>query len=49
LEAFGRCAVLRDAFGGPLASTWLAVRQAERELFAGAAPESVAAASRWRY
>jgi glutamine synthetase len=40
---------LRRAMGDPLFEAFLAVRRAEVDLFAGKAPEEVAAATRWRY
>jgi glutamine synthetase len=41
--------VLRQAMGDPLFLSFLAVRRAEAELFAGQQPEQVVAATRWRY
>ncbi|MFF4650080.1 glutamine synthetase [Streptomyces sp. NPDC001380] len=49
LARFEDSAVLREAMGEVLHDTFRAVRQAEARLFAGAAPEQVAAATRWRY
>jgi glutamine synthetase len=47
LDAFSALPVVREAMGAPLADTWLAVRRAEVERFAGATDEEVARASRW--
>ena len=41
--------VLAEAMGGPLFESFLAVRRAEVELFAGRSPEEIAAASRWKH
>ena len=41
--------MLVSAFGEPLAESILAVRESELELFDGASPEEVAAASRWAH
>jgi glutamine synthetase len=41
--------VLRGAMGDPLLQAFLAVRRGETELFAGASPEDVTAATRWRW
>jgi glutamine synthetase len=41
--------VLREAMGDPLFLSFLAVRRAEAELFAGQEPADVVAATRWRY
>jgi glutamine synthetase len=41
--------VLREAMGDPLFSAFLAVRRGETELFAGARPPDIAAATRWRW
>jgi glutamine synthetase len=41
--------VLAQAMGGPLYEAVLAVRRAEAELYAGATPEQVAAATRWKH
>lgn len=41
--------VLREAMGDPLFAAFLAVRRAETELFAGASPADVTAATRWRW
>ncbi|MFF0412420.1 glutamine synthetase [Kitasatospora sp. NPDC004745] len=49
LAAYERSAVLREALGEPLYETVLAVRRAEAEQYAGAAPERLVAATRWRY
>jgi glutamine synthetase len=42
-------AVLREAMGEPLFAAFLAVRRGEVGLFAGASPEEIAAATRWRW
>ncbi len=42
-------AVLRKAMGDALFSAFLAVRRGETELFAGASPEDITAATRWRW
>lgn len=47
LDAFEADPVLRDAMGAELAGTWLSVRRAELDRFAGADPDEIAAASRW--
>ncbi|MFH8370042.1 glutamine synthetase [Streptomyces sp. NPDC018031] len=49
LRHFEESAVLREALGDPLWDSVAAVRRAECELFDGAAPEAVAAATRRRY
>ncbi|WP_369182908.1 glutamine synthetase [Streptomyces sp. Y1] len=49
LAAYERSAVLREALGEPLYEAVRAVRRAEAEQYAAAAPEEVAAATRWRY
>ncbi|MER5354352.1 glutamine synthetase family protein [Kitasatospora sp. NPDC002551] len=49
LAAFRRSALLREALGEPLHGAVLAVREAEREQYADATPEELAAATRWRY
>ncbi|MFJ4092576.1 glutamine synthetase [Kitasatospora sp. NPDC089913] len=49
LAAYRGSAVLREALGDPLFEAVLAVRQAEAEQYADAAPEQLAAATRWRY
>ncbi|MDQ6641222.1 MAG: glutamine synthetase family protein [Actinomycetota bacterium] len=49
LAAFVTDDTLRDAFGQPLVEAIRAVRESEVELFAGASPESVAAATRWAH
>jgi glutamine synthetase len=49
LDAFTADAVLGEAFGEPLAAAIRAVRESELELFDGASPEDVAAASRWAH
>lgn len=47
--AFDRSAVLRDALGPELHAAVSAVRRGEAALFATAAPDEIAAATRWRY
>jgi len=42
-----RCDDLRDAMGPALFEAFLAVRRGEAELFAGVAPEEIAARTRW--
>ncbi|MET9398200.1 glutamine synthetase family protein [Kitasatospora sp. NPDC002965] len=49
LAAYRRSAVLREALGEPLYEAVLAVRLAESEQYAGATPEQLVAATRWRY
>ncbi|GAA1388830.1 gamma-glutamylpolyamine synthetase GlnA3 [Kitasatospora putterlickiae] len=49
LAAYRRSALLREALGEPLFGAVLAVREAEREQYADATPEDLAAATRWRY
>ncbi|MGW2251253.1 glutamine synthetase [Kitasatospora sp. NPDC001660] len=49
IAAYERSAVLREALGEPLYQAVLAVRRAEAEQYAEAAPEQVVAATRWRY
>lgn len=44
-----RDAVLADAMGGPLFESFLAVRRAEVQLFAGCTPDEIAAATRWKH
>jgi len=41
--------VLAEAMGGPLFESFLAVRRAEVELFAGCTPDQIAAGTRWRH
>ena len=41
--------MLAAAFGEPLVEAIRAVRESELELFDGASPEEVAAASRWAH
>jgi glutamine synthetase len=48
-DAFADDAVLAAAYGEPLADAIKAVRESEVELFDGASPEEVAAASRWAH
>jgi glutamine synthetase len=49
LEAFTTDQVLGAAFGEPLVGAIRAVRESELELFDGASPEEIAAASRWAH
>ena len=49
LDAFSTDTVLGAAFGDPLVGAITAVRESELELFDGASPEEVAAASRWAH
>lgn len=49
LAAFVDDEALLDAFGQPLVAALRAVRESELELFDGASPEEVAAASRWAH
>jgi glutamine synthetase len=49
LDAFTADDVLAAAFGEPLVGAIRAVRESELELFDGASPEEVAAASRWAH
>ncbi|HEY3529278.1 MAG TPA: glutamine synthetase family protein [Nocardioides sp.] len=49
LDAFTADDVLVTAFGEPLVGAISAVRESELELFDGASPEEVAAASRWAH
>jgi glutamine synthetase len=48
-DAFAADTVLREALGGPLVDSILAVRESEIELFDGVSAEDVAAASRWAH
>jgi glutamine synthetase len=48
-DAFAADGVLGAAFGAPLVGAIRAVRESELELFDGASPEQVAAASRWAH
>jgi glutamine synthetase len=48
-DAFADDQVLRTAYGEALAGAIRAVRESELELFEGASPEEVAAASRWAH
>jgi glutamine synthetase len=48
-DLFAADETLRAALGGPLVDSVLAVRESEIELFEGASPEEVAAASRWAH
>ena len=51
-EALGhleQSGALRGAMGEPLYESFVDVRRAEVALFAGASPEAVVAATRWRY
>lgn len=49
LAHLARSDVLRQAMGEPLYEAFADVRRAEVALFAGASPEEVVAATRWRY
>lgn len=49
LEAYEASAVLAEALGEPLYETVAAVRRAEIALFAGASPDDVSLATRWRH
>ena len=49
IAALERDPVLAAAMGGPLYESFLAVRRAEVDLLAGATPDQVAAATRWRH
>jgi len=49
LDAFTADSVLGAALGAPLAGAIRAVRESELELFDGASPEEIAAASRWAH
>ena len=49
LDAFASDDVLGAVFGAPLTGAIRAVRESELELFDGASPEEVAAASRWAH
>jgi glutamine synthetase len=49
LEHAERDTVLAEAMGGPLLESFLAVRRAEVELFAGRTPEEIAAGTRWKH
>jgi glutamine synthetase len=49
LQHLERDAVLADAMGGPLFESFVAVRRAETELFAGRTPDQIAAATRWKH
>jgi glutamine synthetase len=49
LRHLERDAVIADAMGGPLFESFLAVRRAEVELFAGCTPDQIAAATRWKH
>jgi glutamine synthetase len=44
-----RDVVLAEAMGGPLFESFVAVRRAEVELFAGRTPDQIAAATRWKH
>ncbi len=46
--AFAGDAVVREAFGGPLSSSIVAVRESEIELFEGVSDAEVAARTRWQ-
>ncbi|MDQ6934546.1 MAG: glutamine synthetase family protein [Actinomycetota bacterium] len=47
VDAFASDEVLAEALGQPLVDSIVAVRESELELFEGASPEDVAAATRW--
>jgi glutamine synthetase len=49
VAAFEADAVLRDALGEAVADTVATVRRGEIDLLDGAAPERIAAATRWRH
>jgi glutamine synthetase len=49
VDAFAGDATLAKAFGEPLVEAIRSVRESELELFDGASPEEVAAASRWAH
>jgi glutamine synthetase len=49
VEAFSASTLLAEAMGEPLYEAVRAVRRAESEQWAGAAPEALIAATRWRY
>jgi glutamine synthetase len=49
VEALRADDVLPELLGEPLLEAFCAVRQAEAELFAGATPDAIAEATRWRY
>jgi glutamine synthetase len=49
LQHLERDTVVADAMGGPLFESFLAVRRAEVELFAGSTPDQIAAATRWKH
>jgi glutamine synthetase len=49
LERFRASAVLTEALGAPLFEAIVAVREAELQRFAGASPEEIVAATRFRY
>jgi glutamine synthetase len=49
VAAFEQSDTFREALGEPLTDTIAAVRRAEIELFRGATPDEVVAASRWRH
>ena len=46
--AFAGDAVVREAFGGPLSASIVALRESEIELFDGESDETIAAATRWQ-
>ena len=46
--AFAGDAVIREAFGGPVSASIVAVRESEIELFADASDLEVAARTRWQ-
>ena len=49
IAAYEKSVMLREALGETLYEAVLAVRRAERELFAGRSDEELIAATRWRY
>jgi glutamine synthetase len=49
VAAFEADDVLRDALGDAVADTVATVRRGEIELLAGATPEQITAATRWRH
>jgi glutamine synthetase len=49
VDAFAADQAIRDAFGQPLMDSIVAVRESELELFDGATPDELAAATRWAH
>jgi glutamine synthetase len=49
VDCFAKSAILREAMGSGLFSTFEAVRRGEAELFAGTGEAEIIAAHRWRY